>query len=96
MPGKRILSGVQSSGTLHIGNYFGMMRPSFALQEENDCYYFIANFHALTSQPDPELLRQRTYNVALDFLACGLDPQKTVFFRQSDVPQVQELAWLLS
>ncbi|MBQ6472244.1 MAG: tryptophan--tRNA ligase [Victivallales bacterium] len=96
MSRKRILSGVQSSGTLHIGNYFGMMRPSLQLQEENDCYYFIANFHALTSQPDPEQLRQRTYNVALDFLACGLDPAKTVFFRQSDVPQVQELAWLLS
>lgn len=96
MSGKRILSGIQSSGTLHLGNYFGMMRPSINLQDDNECFYFIANFHALTQLPDPELLRQRTINVALDFLACGLDPQKTVFFRQSDVPLVQELSWILS
>lgn len=98
MPRKRILSGVQSSGTLHLGNYFGMMRPSINMQNDdnNECFYFIANYHALTQLPDPALLRERTINVALDFLACGLDPQKTVFFRQSDVPQVQELSWILS
>ena len=98
MAKKRILSGVQSSGTLHLGNYFGMMRPSIQLQEDdnNECFYFIANFHALTQLPDPALLRERTFNVALDFLACGLDPQKTVFFRQSDVNEVQELSWILS
>ncbi len=96
MKGKRILSGVQSSGTLHLGNYFGMMRPALSIQEENECFYFIANYHALTVLPDPEALRQRTFNVALDFLACGLDPQKTVFFRQSDIPEVQVLSWILS
>lgn len=98
MKKKRILSGVQSSGTLHLGNYFGMMRPAIQLQEDenNECYYFIANFHALTQLPEPELLRERTRNVALDFLACGLDPKRTVFFRQSDVPEVQELSWILS
>jgi len=96
MAGKRILSGVQSSGTLHIGNYFGMMRPSLSLQEGNDCFYFIANYHALTQLPDPALLRQRTFDVAVDFLACGLNPDTTVFFRQSDVTEVQELTWILS
>ena len=96
MAGKRILSGVQSSGTLHIGNYFGMMRPSLSLQEDNDCFYFIANYHALTQLPDPALLRQRTFDVAVDFLACGLNPDTTVFFRQSDVIEVQELTWILS
>ena len=96
MAGKRILSGVQSSGTLHIGNYFGMMRPSLSLQEGNDCFYFIANYHALTQLPDPALLRQRTFDVAVDFLACGLNPDTTVFFRQSDVIEVQELTWILS
>jgi len=96
MAGKRILSGVQSSGTLHIGNYFGMMRPSLSLQEGNDCFYFIANYHALTQLPDPALLRQRTFDVAVDFLACGLNLDTTVFFRQSDVTEVQELTWILS
>lgn len=96
MAGKRILSGVQSSGTLHIGNYFGMMRPSLALQEGNECFYFIADYHALTQLPEPALLRQRTFDVAVDFLACGLNPETTVFFRQSDVVEVQELTWILS
>ncbi len=93
---KRVLTGIQPSGTLHIGNYFGTMRQSIAAQAENECFYFIANFHAMTSMPKPEDLRERTFNVALDFLACGLDPEKTVFYRQSDVPQVQTLAWILS
>ncbi|MBQ9368921.1 MAG: tryptophan--tRNA ligase [Victivallales bacterium] len=98
MAKKRILSGVQSSGTLHLGNYFGMMRPSIQMQEDdnNECFYFIANFHALTQLPAPALLRERTFNVALDFLACGINPEKTVFFRQSDVNEVQELSWILS
>ncbi len=98
MTKKRILSGIQSSGTLHLGNYFGMMRPSIQMQEDenNECFYFIANFHALTQLPEPELLRERTFNVALDFLACGINPEKTVFFRQSDVNEVQELSWILS
>ncbi len=92
----KILSGVQPSGDLHIGNYFGMMRPCLALQEKGETFLFIANYHALTQLPAPDLLRSRTYNVALDFLACGLDTGKTVFFRQTDVPEVQELAWILS
>lgn len=92
----RILSGIQPSGKLHLGNYFGMMRPALHLQEQGEAYLFIANYHALTTVRDPEQLRRDTWNVALDFLACGLDPQRTVFFRQSDVPEVHELAWLLS
>ena len=89
---------MQSSGTLHIGNYFGAMRPCIEAQkdENSDRFYFIANFHALTQLPEPALLRQRIWDVAVDFIACGIDPEKTVFFRQSDVPQVQELAWMLS
>jgi tryptophanyl-tRNA synthetase len=92
----RILSGIQPSGKLHLGNYFGMMRPALRLQEKGDAFLFIANYHALTTVDDPALLRQGTLDVAIDFLACGLDPARAVFFRQSDVPEVHELAWLLS
>jgi len=92
----RILSGIQPSGKLHIGNYFGMMKPAIELQEQGDTYLFIANYHALTSVQDAAALRQMTADVALDFLACGIDPEKTAFYRQSDVPEVHELAWLLS
>jgi tryptophanyl-tRNA synthetase len=92
----RVLSGIQPSGQLHLGNYFGMMKPVIAFQEEAEVYIFIANYHALTSVQDPEALRQGTVDVALDFLACGLDPQKAVFYRQSDLPEVTELTWLLS
>lgn len=95
-PKQRILSGVQPSGTLHIGNYFGMMKPALAMQDSHDCYLFIADYHALTQTPDPQVLRERVTNVALDFLAAGLDPKKTTFFRQSDVPQVQVLTWILN
>jgi len=98
MTGKnmRILSGIQPSGALHIGNYFGMMRPAIALQAEGEAFYFIADYHALTSLRDAEALRQNSRRVALDFLACGLDPESAALFRQSDVPQVTELAWILS
>jgi tryptophanyl-tRNA synthetase len=92
----RILSGVQPSGKLHLGNYFGMMKPALELQNQGDAYLFIANYHALTTVNDPVALRANTRDVALDFLACGLDPRRTVFFRQSDVPEVTELSWLLS
>src|SRR6187455_2132024 len=92
----RILSGIQSSGILHIGNYFGMMQPAIALQAEGEAFYFIADYHALTSIHDPAALRENSRRVALDFLACGLDPDRSTFFRQSDVPQVTELAWILS
>jgi tryptophanyl-tRNA synthetase len=92
----RILSGLQPSGALHIGNYFGMMRPAIALQAEGEAFYFIAEYHALTSVRDPDVLRENSRRVALDFLACGLDPERAALFRQSDVPQVTELAWILS
>jgi tryptophanyl-tRNA synthetase len=92
----RILSGIQPSGVLHIGNYFGMMKPAIALQAEGEALYFIADYHALTSLRDPEVLRENSRRVALDFLACGLDPERATLFRHSDVPQVTELAWILS
>src|SRR6266566_2679856 len=92
----RILSGIQPSGVLHIGNYFGMMRPAIALQAEGEAFYFIADYHALTSVRDPRMLRENSRRIALDFLACGLDPERAALFRQSDVPQVTELAWILS
>jgi tryptophanyl-tRNA synthetase len=92
----RILSGIQPSGALHIGNYFGMMRPAIALQAEGEAFYFIADYHALTSLRDPKALRENSRRVALDFLACGLDPERAALFRHSDVPQVTELAWILS
>ena len=92
----RILSGIQPSGALHIGNYFGMMRPAVALQAEGEALYFIANYHALTTVRDPQALRENSRRVALDFLACGLDPERATLFRHSDVPQVTELAWILS
>jgi tryptophanyl-tRNA synthetase len=92
----RILSGIQPSGALHLGNYFGMMRPAIELQEKGEAFYFIANYHSMTSLTDAAQRRKNTLDVALDFLACGLDPKRTVFFRQSDVPEVTELTWLLS
>ena len=92
----RILTGIQPSGALHLGNYFGAMLPAIELQEQGEAFYFIADYHSMTSLADPKLRRQYTLDVALDFLACGLDPAKAVFWRQSDVPQVTEIAWLLS
>jgi len=92
----RILSGIQPSGKLHIGNYFGMMKPAIELQEQGEAFLFIADYHALTSVQNADALRTMVKDVALDFLAAGLDPEKTAFYRQSDVPAVQELAWLLS
>jgi tryptophanyl-tRNA synthetase len=92
----RILSGIQPSGALHLGNYFGMMRPAIELQEQGEAFYFIANYHSMTSLFDAAERRKNTLDVALDFLACGLDPKKAVFFRQSDVPEVTELSWILT
>lgn len=92
----RILSGIQPSGKLHLGNYFGMMRPVLELQQRGEAFIFIANYHALTTMNNPEELRAYTWDVALDFLACGLNPEKAAFYRQSDVPEVTELTWLLS
>jgi tryptophanyl-tRNA synthetase len=92
----RILSGIQPSGTLHLGNYFGMMRPAIELQEKGEAFYFIANYHSMSSLYDAAERRKHTLDVALDFLACGLDPKKSVFFKQSGVPEVCELAWMLT
>src|SRR5690349_13948557 len=92
----RILSGIQPSGALHIGNYFGMMKPAIELQDKGEAFYFIANYHSMTTLRNADERRRNTLDVALDFLACGLDPQKSVFFRQSDVPEVTELTWMLS
>jgi tryptophanyl-tRNA synthetase len=94
----RILSGIQPTGILHIGNYFGMMRPAIQLQETkgNETFYFIADYHALTTIDNPETLRANSRQVALDFLACGLDVTRNALFRQSDVPEVTELTWILA
>jgi tryptophanyl-tRNA synthetase len=92
----RILSGIQPSGALHLGNYFGMMRPAIELQDKGEALYFIADYHSMTSLFDASERRKNTLDVALDFLACGLDPKKSIFFKQSDIPEVTELAWLLT
>jgi tryptophanyl-tRNA synthetase len=92
----RILSGIQPTGTPHLGNYFGMMKPAIKLQDEGEAFYFIADLHALTTVRDSAALRSHVHELALDFLACGLDPGRTAFFRQSDVPAVTELTWILS
>jgi tryptophanyl-tRNA synthetase len=91
----RTLTGIQPSGTLHIGNYFGAMRPAIDAQSRGECFYFIADYHSMTSLFDPAERRRNTLAVALDWLACGLDPIHSVFWRQSDVPEVVELMWLL-
>jgi tryptophanyl-tRNA synthetase len=95
---RRILSGVQPTGKLHLGNYFGAIKQHIALQDEyaGNCFYFLADYHSLTTIQDPEVVRQNTFNAAVDYLALGLDPQKAAFFRQSDVPEVTELTWILS
>jgi tryptophanyl-tRNA synthetase len=93
---KRILSGVQSSGKLHLGNYFGAIRQHIALQNEGECFYFIADYHALTTIQDRKLLAANVHDAALDYLALGLDPDRAAFFRQCDVPEVTELAWILA
>jgi tryptophanyl-tRNA synthetase len=95
-PAKRILSGVQSSGKLHIGNYFGAIKQHIELQNDNECFYFIADYHALTTVQNAATLRTLVLDAALDYLALGLDPDRAAFFRQSDVPEVHELAWILS
>ncbi|RLS36416.1 MAG: tryptophan--tRNA ligase [Planctomycetota bacterium] len=96
VPKKRILSGVQPSGKLHLGNYLGAVRQHIAAQNEGECHYFIADYHALTTVHDPAALRAHVLDVALDYFSLGLDPEKTIFFRQSDIPEVCELSWILS
>lgn len=92
----RILTGLQPSGKLHVGNYFGAMEPAVRLQDKGEAFYFIANYHAMTTVKNPAELRAFTRELAVDFLACGLDPGRSVFFLQSAVPEVNELAWILS
>jgi len=92
---RRFLSGVQPTGKLHLGNYFGAVKQHIAIQDEGDAFYFIADYHALTTIQDARQLRENTRDVAMDYLALGLDPVRCVFFRQSDVPQVTELSWIL-
>src|SRR5438132_2184898 len=102
----RILAGVQPSGKLHLGNYFGAIQQHIALQDAGECFYFIADYHALTSlkdaeakeakRPAKEILTENVRDVALDYLALGLDPARTASYRQSDVPEVPELAWMLA
>jgi tryptophanyl-tRNA synthetase len=93
---KIFLSGIQPSGALHLGNYFGAMQPAIEMQGQGQAVYFIADYHALTSVSKADDLRRYTFDAAAAFLACGLDPARTILFRQSDVPEVHELAWLLS
>ena len=92
----RVLSGIQPSGSLHIGNYFGMMKPMIELQNSSDLFCFLVNFHALTSLTDGAELRKNTIEAAIDFLALGLDPDKCCFWVQSDVPEVTQLSWILA
>jgi len=92
----RILSGIQPSGSLHLGNYFGMMKRMIEYQEQHELFCFVVNLHALTSVFDATKLRQQTYEAIADFLALGLDPQQSIFWVQSDVPEVTELTWYLS
>jgi tryptophanyl-tRNA synthetase len=92
----RVLSGIQPSGRLHIGNFFGAIRQHLKFQADHDCFYFIADYHALTSNPTPDDVARYSLDVAMDYFALGLDTEKTVFWRQSDVPEVTELTWLLS
>jgi tryptophanyl-tRNA synthetase len=92
----RILSGIQPSGTLHIANYFAMMKPMIDYQKDNELFCFIVNYHAMTSNQEGDRLRNFTIEAAIDFLALGLDPDRAYFWVQSDVPEVTELTWILS
>lgn len=92
----RILTGIQPSGTPHIGNYFGAMRQVCNIQDKGETFLFIADYHSLTTGPSPDALRSRVLELALNYLACGVDTEKTLLFRQSDVPEVCELTWILN
>jgi tryptophanyl-tRNA synthetase len=96
MAAKVALTGIKPSGTPHIGNYLGVIRPALALANDYDAYYFIADEHALTTVHSAEEMRELSYEVAATWLALGLDPDRTVVYRQADIPEVFELAWILS
>ncbi|KXU37696.1 tryptophan--tRNA ligase [Cephaloticoccus primus] len=91
----RTLTGIQPSGSLHIGNYFGAIKPALTAQADGDCFFFIADYHSMTSLSDGPRRRANTREAALDWLACGIDPARSVFWKQSDVPEVCELMWIL-
>ncbi len=92
----RVLSGIQPSGKLHLGNYLGAMKQHLQMQHEHECFFFIANYHTLTTVQDRSRLLELSRDVALDYLALGLDPDKVNLFYQSDIPEVTELTWILS
>jgi tryptophanyl-tRNA synthetase len=91
-----VLSGIRPTGFLHLGNYFGALKNFIRMQEENNCYFFIADYHSLTTHPDTKALNIHIKNVLIDYIAAGLDPEKAVIYVQSDVPEVCELNLLLS
>src|SRR3989339_56486 len=93
---KTLLSGVKPTGTVHLGNYFGAMRQLVEMQNEYHSFVFVANYHALTSVQDGEVLKKLTLDLVMDYLAIGVDPKKTTIFLQSDVPEVTELAWVFN
>ncbi|MBQ5669135.1 MAG: tryptophan--tRNA ligase [Tidjanibacter sp.] len=92
---KRVLSGIRSTGQLHLGNYFGALRNFVKLQDEAECFFFIADYHSLTTHPDPTILHGNVKNILSEYLAAGIDPEKATIYIQSDVPQVAELSLLL-
>lgn len=92
----RVLSGMQSSGSPHLGNYLGAMKHHLEMQKQHECFYFIANYHALTTVRDKKKLEESTHELAIDYLSLGIDPEKTIFFRQSDVPEHTELCWIFN
>lgn len=96
MSSKRVLTGVKPTGIPHVGNYLGAIRPAIELAESAEAFLFLADLHALTIRPDPALLREETYGVAAAWIALGMDPEKTVFYRQSDIPEIPFLCWILS
>ena len=91
-----VVSGIRSTGNLHLGNYFGALRNFIKMQKENNCYFFIADLHSLTTHPDPTLLHENVKNVLTDYLAAGIDPEESAIFIQSDVPEVSELYLLMN
>ncbi len=93
---KTVLSGIRPTGNLHLGNYFGAMVNFLKMQEEYKCYFFVADWHALTTHPDPKLLNSNVKNILAEYLACGLDPEKSTLYVQSDVPEIAELYLLLN
>jgi tryptophanyl-tRNA synthetase len=96
MQSNRILTGIKPTGVPHLGNYFGAIKPALESPINNDLFFFIADYHALTTIRDAALLKRLSFNVAATWLACGLDPKKVIFYRQSDIPEIFELSWILA